>query len=201
MAMLTKGDKILLTVHGTVSQGTVNGSHLIESFSIEGSRVHLALAEGEITLKPAEYAILGMWERVMGRARQAQYALRLLATPGVTATDQLEIAVLETKGRQMVTAVLNGYRLPEVGRLTISRQWMELEPAHPLLPLIRVAHDQVRGFAARRRQRHAIRSTEYVLRLDAGRLDPAVWQLAGSHAQILRQLVAATPRPHPLTIH
>ena len=199
--MLTKGDEILLSVKGTETQGTVNGARLITAFAIAGPEVNLTLAEGEITLKPTEYAILGMWEKVMGRARQAQYALRLLATPAATATDQLEIAVLETAGRQRVTATLNGARLPaEVGRLTLTPHGVELAPVHPLLPVIRLGNDQVRGFAARRRQRHGIRSTQYVLRLDAGRLDPAVWQVTGTHAEIVRQLVAGAPRPRPVAI-
>ena len=199
--MLTKGDEILLSVKGTETQGTVNGARLITSFAIAGPEVNLTLAEGEITLKPTEYAILGMWATVMGRARQAQYALRLLATPAATATDQLEIAVLETAGRQRVTATLNGARLPaEVGRLTLTPHGVELAPVHPLLPVIRLGNDQVRGFAARRRQRHGIRSTQYVLTLDAGRLDPAVWHVTGTHAAIVRQLVAGVPRPHPVSI-
>lgn len=192
--MLTKGDEILLSVKGTETQGTVNGARLIASFAIAGPEVNLTLAEGEITLKPTEYAILGMWATVMGRARQAQYALRLLATPAATATDQLEIAVLETAGRQRVTATLNGARLPaEVGRLTLTPHGVELAPVHPFAP----GHPagQRAGAGLRRPSSPAPRHPQHAICAAPGRRAPrpAVWQVTGTHAEIVRQLVVGAP--------
>lgn len=201
--MLQIDDVLSFDIAQGTACGTLNGQPLAVRFAVLAAEVlRVTLGAKEYLLRPDQYAVRGLREVTREGVRTRRYALGIIQAVAPLRTDMLHLAVLAAHGQQRVVATLNGRRLPEVAQLRIGRQRVELEPLHPLLPILGLAPHQILACGATRRQRHGITSTQYCLRLVAGAVDPSLWELELSHAETIRQLVdpVGFPRPRPASI-